>query len=242
MSDYHPDEQPSPDLEGSRGQLPVNPSRRKFARLGAAAPVVLGSLVSKPVLALTSKQLYPCTTSGIMSGNFSSHPNTINCKSLGLSPGYWKTHPTAWPAGTIAGALPPAGSCAINNSDIGTIFDGFSSGGKTFPTAFKCKVVSGACTIYDARQGFNGATQHATMLQILNTEGGLNDYAIKALGRATVASVLNSLSRGADYPISVAKIIDMFNAVYMNGGKYQVNATTAWDSDQVLLYFQSLYN
>jgi hypothetical protein len=30
--------------------------------------------------------------------------------------------------------------------------------------------------------------------------------------------------------------------VYIPGTKYTVNATTQWDADQVLTYFQSLYS
>lgn len=45
--------------------------------------------------------------------------------------------------------------------------------------------------------------------------GGLN-----ALGRHTVAALLNAASSGVDYPLSTAQVISQFNAVYP-GGNYE---------------------
>jgi hypothetical protein len=221
---------------------PRDPSRRRFARAGAAAPVVLGSLISKPVLAVTAKQMYHCTTSGKMSGNLSSHPHTMDCRTLGRSPGYWKNN-GPWPTGTIKGTL-NSGMCTQSGTTTGTRFNGFSSGSAVLADAFRFKSVSSVCTVYDRSEGstYTGisSSNKATFLQILNTGGGLNETSLKALGRATVASVLNAIHFGADYPLTPAKVIAMFNAVYM-GGTYQVNATTAWNANQVKDYFESLY-
>lgn len=78
------------------------------------------------------------------------------------------------------------------------------------------------------------------MRQVINTPGGLNDTIVAALGRATVASLLNSYAFAPNYPLTAVQIIRMFNAVYM-GGTYQVNSTTFWNRDQVKSYFESLY-
>jgi hypothetical protein len=80
----------------------VSASRRQFAKAGAATPVVLGSLLSKPALAT---QPYNCTVSGKISGNTSPRPGKVDCKTIGKSPGYWK-NATSWPAGALKGVMP----------------------------------------------------------------------------------------------------------------------------------------
>jgi len=227
-----------PDTQSTpQAPAPVDASRRRFAKAGAATPVVLGSLLSKPALAT---QPYNCTISGQMSGNTSSHPNQVNCKALGKSPGYWK-NASSWPAGTLKGNSPTS-SCSFSGNK-GTVFGGFASGGQTLIDAFRYRAESSACVCYGLRDSnFASCGSKATMLQVLNSPGGLNDTMIYALGRATVATILNSLSVGTDYPITVAQAIKMFNAVAPVGGKYQVNTTVFWDADQVMAYFQSLYS
>lgn len=216
---------------------PVDVSRRRFAKGGAAAPVVLGSLLSKPALAT---QPYNCTVSGQMSGNASPRPGKVDCKTIGKSPGYWKNAGT-WPAGTLKGNSPTA-ACSFGGNK-GTVFGGFASGGQTLIDAFRYKAEASGCNTYGLRDSaFASCTSKATMLQVLNSPGGLNDTMIYALGRATVATILNSLNVGTDYPITVAQAIKMFNAVAPLGGKYQVNATVSWDANQVMAYFQSLYS
>ncbi|NRF66537.1 hypothetical protein HLB44_06045 [Aquincola sp. S2] len=218
-----------------------NPSRRRWARAGMAAPVVLGSLASQPVLGTTTR--YWCTISGKLSGNVSNHANLLNCKTLGKSPGYWKNKP--WPSGgPMKGAL-PSNSCSFTSGTQGQAFNGYTADGKTLASAFKMKPTTDMCKIVDATEtGYGSLSLKATMLQVINTGGGLNDTAIAALGRATVASLLNAIEFGGsgpdDYPLTQGKIIDMFNAVYL-GGTYQVNPSVAWNRDQVKTYFESLY-
>jgi hypothetical protein len=69
----------------------VNQSRRRFGLAGLAAPAVMLSLASKPVMGAS----YWCTGSGGMSGNTSGHGTKLSC--LACSPGYWKTSPGTWP-------------------------------------------------------------------------------------------------------------------------------------------------
>lgn len=227
-----PDPQSTP-----QAPTPVDASRRRFAKAGAATPVVLGSLLSKPALAT---QPYNCTISGQMSGNTSTRPGAVNCKAIGKSPGYWK-NATTWPAGTLKGNSPTA-SCSFSGNK-GTVFGGFTSGGQTLIDAFRFKAEASACNTYGLRDSaFGSCTSKSTLLQVLNAPGGLNDTMIYALGRSTVATILNALNIGPDYPITVAQAIKMFNAVAPLGGKYQVNTTVFWDADQVMAYFQSLYS
>ena len=238
------DPQPTPqapasvDASADRPALAsIGTSRRRFAKAGAAAPVVLGSLLSKPALAT---QPYNCTISGKMSGNTSPRPGNVDCKTLGKSPGYWK-NAGSWPSGALKGNSPTS-TCSFGGNK-GTVFGGFTSGGQVLTDAFRYKAESSGCNCYGYRDSvFASCTSKASMLQVLNTPGGLNDTMIYALGRATVATILNALSMGADYPISVAQAIKMFNAVCPVGGKYQVNSTVFWDDNQVMAYFQSLYS
>jgi hypothetical protein len=234
-----------PELGGS-SELPESPaaagrmnaSRRRFAKAGVASPVVLGSLLSKPALAT---QPYNCTISGQMSGNTSPRPGAVDCKTLGKSPGYWKNN--GWPTGAFKGSLAD-GNCGFgtNNVNRGTLFGGLTVGGQTLIDAFRFKSESSLCNVYGMRDpGYAGCTGTATLLQVLYTPGGLNDTMIYALGRSTVATILNALN-SVDYPLTVAQTIKMFNAVAPLGGRYQVNATVSWDADQVLTYFKSLYN
>lgn len=229
--------------EAPQGGVIESPARRKFARAGVAAPVVLGSLVSKPVLATGTgdRPPYHCTISGKMSGNFSAHPDTVNCKTLGRSPGYWKTH-AGWPGGLTPGSLPKNDCSFYSSQPAGTYFDGLSVGGASFTNAFRRKSVSSVCEVIDRRQSAWSTTLgKATLLQVLSTGGGVNDTELKALGRATVASLLNSIAFAPTYPLTPAKVINMFNAVAPSGGKVQINATTWWDAAQVKAYFESLY-
>lgn len=219
-------------------------SRRRFTRAGAAAPVVLGSLISTPVLATGDRPPYNCTISGQMSGNVSQKPTTPDCKVLGKSPGYWKNH-SGWPSGVTRGSLPSTTCAFTAEAPAGTRFGLTSAGGSTFVDAFRYKAMgsgsSAECKVLDLGDtGFSTVTAKATLLQVLHTEGGLNDTTYKALGRAAVASLLNALAFTPTYPLSAKQVIDMFNAVY-NGGTYQVNASTFWNAGQVKNYFESLY-
>ena len=213
-------------------------SRRRFAVAGTATPIVLGSLISKPVLAAAP---YQCTISGQMSGNTSSHGGVVNCSTLGRSPEYWKSQ-SSWPAGLIAGAMPGDNCNFSSSSQQGTVFNGFSvAGTAALTTAFMCKTNASACKVYDLGQGFPGGCSAATMLQVLMTGGTLDDTPSKRLGRAAIASILNAVLYGMNYPLTAKQVIDMYNAV-CRGGVYQVNSTTSWSASQVQSYFESLYS
>ncbi|PLX63057.1 MAG: hypothetical protein C0630_02530 [Sedimenticola selenatireducens] len=72
----------SPTEEG------ISSSRRQFTKTGLLASPVLMSVVSRPVFGVGC-------LSNMLSGNMSD-PNRGECN-LGLSTGYWKEHPEAWP-------------------------------------------------------------------------------------------------------------------------------------------------
>ena len=63
---------------------------------------------------------------------------------------------------------------------------------------------------------FEDAFGEQTLLEVLWNGGG----GLEALGRHTVAALLNSASGGVDYPYSTAMVIGTFNGVYP-GGNYE---------------------
>jgi hypothetical protein len=210
----------------------VDASRRRFARAGIAAPVVLGTLVSRPVLG--AGPAYNCTVSGQLSGNVSSPGNTV-CSSIGSSKSFWLGS-TTWPGAVIKGTL-PNGSCSFPTPLVaGTPFNGFSTGTNTLASAFFAASSGGtnpSCSVVTN----NVSGQNATMFQVLaTTESG----ALFDLGRATVVSLLNAYSVGSSYPVTAATIVEMFNATHL-GGTYQVNSTVSWSEAQVIAYLTSLY-
>jgi len=76
----------------------VDQRRRMLAKGGLVAPIVLGTLMSRPVLGAAP---YHCTISGKLSGNVSPRPGANTpCKDLGRSPGFWGNqggaHAQAW--------------------------------------------------------------------------------------------------------------------------------------------------
>ena len=81
--------------------MPLNEQRRRLTKGGLAAPIVLGTLLSRPVLGAAP---YNCTISGQLSGNTSSHGAPVECGTLGASPGYWRQDQKEWPGGLIYGS------------------------------------------------------------------------------------------------------------------------------------------
>ncbi len=200
-------------------------------RLAAGGLVVLSSLLAKPVLGAAP---YRCTISGQLSGNTSSHGNEPPCTALGLSPGYWKNHPEAWPSGYVAGTLPSTGSCTP--ASPGTLFRLTTCNGQTLADAYRCK---GGLLAHPAGPDFYNGTP-MSLLQVLNLNGGASDPPYPALGRATVSSLFNALRFGTDYPLLPQQIIVMFNSVYQ-GGVYEVKPGIFWNAETVKNYFESLY-
>ncbi|OON59523.1 hypothetical protein B0920_24435 [Massilia sp. KIM] len=85
------DQDSAPNAEGA----PSNPRRRRFASTGIKASGVILTVASPPAMAT-----YICKSpSGFMSGNLKSSPGNQTVICSGLSPGYWKNWPQAWPSG-----------------------------------------------------------------------------------------------------------------------------------------------
>lgn len=220
-----------------------NPGRRRFTRGGLATPVVLGSLVSQPVLGQVGHQ---CTLSGQLSGNTSVHGAQTPCNTLGNNTSYW-LNSTTWPSPIVRGALSNGGPNVQATS--GTAFDGWtvntSATSSTYSTSgifasTESMTLSGVAYTLAAAFKVKNGQGSATMLQVLMNVTNTTDSELGLLGVATVTSLLNALFRGSAYPVSVGQIIAMFNATY-NGGTYLVGGTTQWARSQVITYMQSLY-
>lgn len=75
------------DSQAQENRPQINQQRRRLAKAGLAAPVVVGTLLSRPVLGAAP---HNCTISGQLSGNVSTHVQGV-CSTLGASPTTWKT-------------------------------------------------------------------------------------------------------------------------------------------------------
>lgn len=212
-------------------------ARRRLARAGLAAPVVLGTLISKPVLGQVP---YNCTISGQVSGNLS-NPGDADCSVLGYTPTYWRNN--TWPtnSGLLKGTLPNS-ACNFSGSGIveGTLFASAASG---FTEAFRRNNVSGNCVVFDYENAaYLNLTRQATLLQVLHTDplvSGLPDTPAKRFGRAAVASLLNSY-QFPSYPVSTILARKIFNQIRAQGF-FQVNASVQWNRDRSTLYLESLF-
>ena len=82
-----------PNTPDTRPQ--VNEQRRRLTKGGLAAPVVMGTLLSRPVLGAAP---HHCTISGQVSGNMSTHDQSILCSTLGRSPSQFASTPGSLPS------------------------------------------------------------------------------------------------------------------------------------------------
>jgi len=229
-SDQSPGAPSKPDVVSSKLA-----ARRKLTRAGLATPVVLGTLVSKPVL---GQAPYNCTISGQVSGNVSS-PGNADCSVLGRSPSDWLLT-TTWPAnsGLVRGDLPNDQCNYTGHLVQGTLFS------STFAEAFRISETGQgndqACSVFAYDQpGYDVATGgSATMLQVLNSASDVFDG--KHLGRAIVASLLNAYEFTGTYPLTPTLVVNIFNQVRAQG-YFVVNSSVPWDRRRVIEYLESLW-
>lgn len=197
-------------------ELP-NPQRRRFTKGGLAAPVVLATLASKPVLGAGFS--YHCTVSGKLSGNTSSpHGNTCTISGTVKTADTWKTTDVSvWPSlakysgGSVRKFKDSPGSATPKFNDVYKLPDG---------------------------------TTPAKLLDVLN--GNLATTAPNpALGKEAVAALLNALALDgiggpANFPIKAVEVTRLFNGV-IGGGTVEATATfpgKRWGAAEVLTYFR----
>lgn len=214
-----------PEEPGQRigAGAPVSMGRRRFAK--GAAPVVLGSLLSKPVLGAE----YICTVSGHASGNASVPATADLVCDVGKTPDDWALEPN-WPSGFTKGVLPAETGSTCTFTEGATLFNGYAGLANTFYfSTTSCEVGTTEGTGYEA----------ASMLQVLSAP---NTSELFQLGRAVVASLLNAAEENSNYPVSQARIVEMFNAV-KNGGNYFVKGVNLdLTPIGVIRYLEKLYS
>ncbi|MEE4238978.1 MAG: hypothetical protein V2I51_19840 [Anderseniella sp.] len=222
---------------------PVNEQRRRLTKGGLAAPVVLGTLLSRPVLGAAP---HNCTISGQLSGNVSTHLQGI-CAELGSSPETWLA---TWPWGQNSDFYNPsrnnlagARNFTATPNSLGTRFanayrsrdvDGDDTNDSRVPTVLE--VLLGYVPNYDTSFGYSGINPDFE----LRVRSGFSDSGFE-LGKEAIAAYLNAITFAPDFPLTGPQVVAMFNAVVVTGGTYPVSPTVNWDASQVLAYFQSLH-
>lgn len=150
-------------------------ARRRFARAGAGASAgAIITLASQPAMATLV-----CTSpSGAISGNLSRHNQNQAC--AGVSPGYWKTHHSAW-----RGAF-----------TIGT-----SLFWKTFPTTSRCSQLNvyTCFDIVDPIKVKNGDDPDNVAMHIMATLLNVRSKRIGFLTEAQVMGIWNSYAATGTY-------------------------------------------
>jgi len=208
------------DMQDENSQITEQPDlqRRRFTKGGLAAPIVLATLASKPVLGASYS--YHCTVSGKLSGNTSAPHGDGTCAVPNAKTAdQWKLLDpvTQWPAD------------AINNNSTGA-------------RVFKNSPKTGTPRFVDAYKRPDNS--NADLLDVLN--GNLLAGSRRPeLGKEAVAALLNALSLGApaNFPIAATEVTRLFNDVIGGGGTVEATATfpgKRWSADEVLAYFKCI--
>jgi hypothetical protein len=189
----------------------VDAQRRRFAKGGLAAPVVIGSLLSRPVLGAT----HNCTVSGQISGNVSTHEQGI-CSTLGRSPDNYLTNPPhpPWPNATQQIA-----SCYYRLDVLESRIS--------------------AARVADVLRG--DWDPEKSNHQLLVKSGYDQQYGIALGREAVAAYLNATGTGGyPTFPVSGAQVLEMFNAVITPLGTYDAGGAQ-WDIVDVTTYFRSLH-
>ena len=227
----------------------VDLRRRRFARGGLAAPVVMTTLASKPVLGADIP--YLCTVSGQMSGNVSHPDRRADCSMLGQPPSYWQSSSSAWPGPYVRGELESKKDDSKNDTNKsvdGTASKGADSAcripviknGTAFVEVFGVQFWSDDCKLLEPSEVRSPSAKPAALLRVLMSEGEVNDSPFKALARAAAASLLNAAAAKGRYPLSEAAVVNYYrDAVLLQS--VRITPTVQWSPEQLKAYFESLY-
>ena len=197
-----------PNTPDTRPQ--VNEQRRRLTKGGLAAPVVMGTLLSRPVLGAAP---HHCTISGQVSGNMSTHDQSILCSTLGRSPSNWADDsPSSWPGSLTDSSGTPLLFNLAPSSTNPKFADVYSKGGAD-------------ANVQEVLKGTDVAVKSGS--------------ATVELGQEAVAAYLNAADQ-QKYPITQQEVVAMFNAV-VSGGTYAYSSTVSMNATQVLTFFKSLH-
>jgi hypothetical protein len=211
-------------METETEKKPVDLTRRRLAKGGLAAPVVLATLASRNALAAVP---YQCTISGQMSGNASPNgpADSTPCNTLGYSGSYWSA--------TLSNNGQTLGARKLADLSLTSAYDTDHTTGQNF---------------FIIAHDSSSSTQPSTLYEILNYGAGSPappnlDYAKKALVLYLNAEALNGSGSG-QYPLTTVEAGAMFNAIVASAG---YSGTTSlgpfsWSNDQLKSYIDSLYH
>jgi len=163
--------------------------RRQFTKAGLLASPVLMSVVSRPVFGVGC-------LSNILSGNLSD-PDRGSCN-LGLSPGYYKEHPEAWPMNAgqkLDGSFPISCNDCIDKD-----------------TSTSPPTRTWVCTreaLFNTYFTTNKDPLDRPMLEILCTEEGSDEFHI-------IAALLNAMTV-PNYVLTVAQVKDLWADPTLDG-------------------------
>lgn len=202
---------------------PVDLSRRRLAKSGLAAPVVLASLASKNALASVP---YRCTISGKLSGG-STHSATEGTCDFGSTPSEWaQTNRSSWP----------------------TALKSLSGNVKSFSEVFS---YNGFYKLQKQPSGYLGPNVYVpASLGAVAGKTGITDGSGTPFADATlldfaadaVATIANYWKKAPDFPLTNSQIVAMFNTTYSNITTYPYSPTVDMDRAAVQAYFKFLYN
>ncbi|MCS6785508.1 MAG: hypothetical protein NZ524_00525 [Thiobacillaceae bacterium] len=220
----------------------VDVTRRRLAKAGLAVPAVLGVLASRPVL---GGPLHHCTPSGHISGFASPNPGVQPCSSLGQPPNHYRASKANWPGGTPGPFLNPAGNPRLFRlapQGMGS----FHGNPVRFADAYQVRRLSDNftrdATVWDVLAGcnVNETTGVCVAGWVLEAKPGFNSDI--GLGQEAITAAMNALTGyPTNFPISIQQVVEMFNAVVVSGGLYQVTSTNQWNAAEVKFYLNSLH-
>lgn len=229
----------TPEQQDAVQETPVNASRRKLTQASLAAPVVLGTLASRKVLA---QDAWNCTISGQISGNIS-RPGKVNCASLGKSPNYYADlQPSTWPGGTIFYNSNTGNPRKFSNTPFNASIK-FKDAFERHDTNNPNNQNIGSPTVLDVLQGDWKPNNSNRTLRVRIT-GEFDTSRGIELGQEAVAAYMNAVDGTNGYPsfpISPATVVNMFNAVIVSGGRYTDDGVN-WGIADVIAYFKSLHS
>jgi hypothetical protein len=207
------------DQTGSSKAEQPNVLRRRLAKGAVAAPVVLASLASKPVLAHfngVGGVPWVCTLSGQLSGNMSGH--TIESCDEGTT--------------TRAGLTSDFSAGGLGANTIKQLFP--SVGEDLF---FRFDAAPNALTLQSGP-----GTSVATVYQVLTTNTGSlsdEDYAQRAL---VILLNARGLTDNSLYPLTEGQAIKLFIAACKKVNFVDTNPDINWNYGQVKAYIDLLYD
>lgn len=214
----------------------VDQTRRRLAKAGVGASVVLGTLLSRPVL---GQAPHNCTISGQISGNVSSHAQGV-CSSLGSGPSFYSAQtPSAWPNWVQDFSNDDGNPRLFRRTPF--------SASPRFADAYRQRGVSGAplgnTNDASVREVLDGYVRRPNGTQNTNwvveaKDGFRSDL---ALGQEAIAAYMNAVASPSSFPLTGAEVVRMFNGVVVIGSSYEVMPGVFWDADDVISYFRSLH-